>query len=117
MVCERCRATEKHLHNIGDKEHYKHGNYRTYVCDECDHRFQTIETNQANNKMTCEKCGGQDDKFHWLPNKKHTDEGNVRKYICGGCGNLITTIEKYNTSLKTLKPAKDYSLIKQKLVI
>lgn len=117
MICTRCGAGESRLHNIGNKNHYKHGNYRTYVCDACDHRYQTIQTNVANNKMVCEKCGGEEKNFYRMRNaKRYTDAANFRDYLCAGCGNIIITIEQHIASLDTIKPARDYFVVRQKLI-
>lgn len=43
MDCPKCRGSEENLVNLGQKEHYKHGNYRRYCCTSCGHVFKSIE--------------------------------------------------------------------------
>lgn len=43
MICPKCKGSEDSLVNLGQKEHYKHGNYRRYCCTACAYVFKSIE--------------------------------------------------------------------------
>lgn len=43
MDCPKCKGPEEGLVNLGQKEHYKHGNYRNYCCTSCGHVFKSFE--------------------------------------------------------------------------
>lgn len=93
MKCPKCSSKTriKDSRQAGDRNSRR----RTHVCEQCGHRFRTVERLEETEWATlaCVSCGASDTRL--VENHVTGDAVSVQRvYKCGACGQLTPAVER-----------------------